>query len=108
MLDFLKKTKTTDLSESVEKEAYMKEKIKQAEIIGKSKAEAEAKEEIKEIKAKPQKAKTNNGFAKFQDYCTNFANSPSAFGDKNILGGDILGRNKKNSKRSRKGFGLGF
>ena len=71
----LKGTKTTSLEEHYEKQAYMVERLKQAEIKGK----ARAKEEKKQPKS---------AFKKFQDYCTDFANQPSA-----------VGKIKMNSKR---------
>ena len=99
MFDFLNKDKTTKLDKIVEEEAYMKEKIKQAEIIGKTKAKQEAKEEIKEMKNN-KKTKSNGGFAKFQDYCTGFAkNQPNMIGSFDM---NLGGTNGKNNKRSRK------
>jgi len=82
MFDFLKKfmeTKTTSLEEHYENKAYIEEKLKQAEIKGKKRAKAEAKEGKKQSKS---------AFEKFRDYATDFANQPSAFG-------------KINSKRKR-------
>jgi len=62
-------TKTTSLEEHYENQAYMTEKLKQAEIKGKARAKAEKKQ-----------PKTKSAFEKFQDYCTDFANQPSAIG----------------------------
>jgi len=73
IFDFLKKFKrtTTSLEEHYEKKAYMAEKLKQAEIKGKKRAKAEAREG---------KRQSKTAFEKFQDYATNFTNQPSAIG----------------------------
>jgi len=82
MFDFLNKimeTKTTSLEEYYEDQAYMKERLRQAEIKGKANAKVEKKQ-----------PKTKSAFEKFQDYCTDFANRPSA-----------IGKIKFNSKRKK-------
>ena len=72
IFDFLKKFKrtTTNLEDHYENQAYMAEKLKQARIRGRKKAKAETKGK-----------KPKTAFEKFQDYCTDFANQPSAVGE---------------------------
>jgi len=104
IIDKFRGPKVTSLEKDIEKKAYMEEKLKQAEVIGKAKEKAETKEELKEMKKRP-KAKTS--FQKFQDYAADFADRQSKqksfVGDMKLgFGGDTFGKSKKGSKRSRR------
>jgi len=72
MFDFLKRNRTSSLEHQLEKQAYQKQKLLQAEETGKDRAKAEAKQAKKEIaQAKPVKS----AFGSFLDYAGNFADS---------------------------------
>ena len=62
------------------------------------------KEQQKSLPKKGQVQEKKTGFAKFQNYCTNFANQPSFIGDIKLGGKNGKRRHKKGSKRSGAGI----
>lgn len=99
VLQTQKKEEIRELRKKKEHEK-LKTGLEREEELEKIRAEIRKSQAIAKPKEVEQQ-KVKSGFDKFRDYCTDFANKPSAFGDMKLNIGGINGKkNKRNSKRS--------